>query len=94
MHRPEVQGVPGVVLHLIALHCLEDKIGDVPSREIILLEVGISFSLRYWVVEVILGVKRPQSDRKGESIHHMPFVLHVIHYDCALSECGIAWAPI
>jgi hypothetical protein len=24
----------------------------------------------------------------------MPFVLHVIHYDRALRECGIARAPI
>ena len=94
MHRPEVQGVPGVILHLIALHCVEGEICNAPRRELVLSEVRIGFSLRYGVVEVIIGVKRPQSHREGESIHHMPFVFHVIHYDSTLRECGIARAPI
>ena len=94
MHRPEVQGVPGMVLHLVALYCVEGEVGDAPRRELVLCEVGAGLSLRNGVVEVIVGVQRPQSHREGESIHHMSFVLHVIHYDRALCECGIAGAPI
>jgi hypothetical protein len=87
MYRPEVQLVPGVVLNLVALNCVEGELCDVAGRELVLGEVGAGISLRYGVVEVIGGVQRPQSHREGEGIHHMPLVLHVIHYDRALSEC-------
>ena len=87
MYRPEVQLVPGVVLHLVALHCVEGEVCDVARRELVLGKVGAGVSLRYGVVKVIGGVQRPQSHREGEGIHNMPLVLHVIHYDRALREC-------